>query len=77
MYDRLKAPGGMEQMTNFFIDLQLWGTPDQVFEKILTIRENTLGDGYIAVCSYAGMPHEEADRRIIGASGLPTSARPL
>ncbi|MCZ6618115.1 MAG: LLM class flavin-dependent oxidoreductase [Gammaproteobacteria bacterium] len=64
MYDRLNAPGGMEQMTNFFIDLQLWGTPDQVFEKILTIRENTLADGYIAVCSYAGMPHEEADRNM-------------
>ncbi len=64
MYDRLKAPGGMEQMTNFFIDLQLWGTPDQVFEKIVTVRNNTLAGGYIAVCSFAGMPHEEADRNM-------------
>jgi alkanesulfonate monooxygenase SsuD/methylene tetrahydromethanopterin reductase-like flavin-dependent oxidoreductase (luciferase family) len=62
MYDRLNAAGGREKMADFFVDLQIWGTPEQVFEKILTIRENTFAEGYMAVCSYAGMPHEEADR---------------
>jgi alkanesulfonate monooxygenase SsuD/methylene tetrahydromethanopterin reductase-like flavin-dependent oxidoreductase (luciferase family) len=35
MYDRLVAPGGAKAMAEFFIGLQIWGTPEQVFEKIL------------------------------------------
>ncbi|MFT7653072.1 MAG: alkanesulfonate monooxygenase SsuD [Limisphaerales bacterium] len=64
MYDRLKAPGGMEKMTDFYVDLQIWGTPDQVFDRVQTMRENTLADGFMAVCSYGGMPHEEANRNM-------------
>ena len=37
MYDRLVAPGGYQQMEDFFIDLQLWGTPEQVTEKIINL----------------------------------------
>jgi alkanesulfonate monooxygenase SsuD/methylene tetrahydromethanopterin reductase-like flavin-dependent oxidoreductase (luciferase family) len=64
MYDRLTAPGGMEKMTEFFLGLQVWGTPAQVYDKIVTIQENTYSDAYMAVCSYAGMPHDEADRNM-------------
>ncbi len=64
MYDRLKAPGGMQKMTDFYVDLQIWGSPDQVFDKVQTMRENTLADGFMAVCSYGGMPHEEANRNM-------------
>ena len=62
MYDRLTAPGGMEAMTDFFVDLQIWGTPDQVTEKIVNLQDETYMDGYMGVFSYAGMPIEEADR---------------
>ncbi len=64
MYDRLKAPGGMEKMTNFYVDLQVWGTPQQVLDKVQIIREKTYADGFMAVCSYGGMPHEEAKRNL-------------
>lgn len=64
MYDRLNAPGGAEKMTEFFLGLQVWGTPQQVFDQIVTIQDNTYADGYMAVCSYAGMPHAEADRNM-------------
>ena len=64
MYDRLNAPGGMEKMTDFYVDLQIWGTPDQVLDRVQTMRENTLADGFMAVCSYGGMPHEEANRNM-------------
>ena len=64
MYDRLKAPGGMQKMTDFYVDLQIWGSPDQVFDKVQTMRENTLADGFMAVCSYGGMPHDEANRNM-------------
>ena len=64
MYDRLNAPGGMQKMTDFYVDLQIWGTPDQVFDKVQTMRENTLADGFMAVCSYGGKPHDEANRNM-------------
>ena len=64
MYDRLNAPGGMQKMMDFYVDLQIWGTPDQVFDKVQTMRENTLADGFMAVCSYGGMPHDEANRNM-------------
>jgi len=64
MYDRLKAPGGLEMMTDFFVDLQLWGTPEQVYDKIVNLQEQTFMDGYMGVFSFAGMEHEEADRNM-------------
>jgi alkanesulfonate monooxygenase SsuD/methylene tetrahydromethanopterin reductase-like flavin-dependent oxidoreductase (luciferase family) len=62
MYDRLNAPGGAEAMADFFVGLQLWGTPEQVFEKIVDLQEKTLMESYNAVFSYAGMPIDEAER---------------
>ena len=64
MYDRLKAPGGLEMMTDFFIDLQLWGTPEQVYDKIVNLQEQTFMDGFMGVFSFAGMDHAEADRNM-------------
>ncbi len=64
MYERLTAPGGVETMTEFFLGLQVWGTPEQVCDKIVTIQDNTHNDAYIAVCSYAGMPDDEAERNL-------------
>ena len=64
MYDRLTAPGGMEKMTEFFMGLQLWGTPEQVQEKIVNLQERTYMDSYVGVFSYAGMPHDEAQRNM-------------
>ncbi|MCH1615234.1 MAG: LLM class flavin-dependent oxidoreductase [Acidimicrobiales bacterium] len=61
MYDRLKAPGGMEMMTDFFVNLQIWGSPQQVFDKIMKLQDETHMDGYMGVFSFAGMPISEAD----------------
>ena len=51
-------------MTEFFLGLQVWGTPEQVNDKIVTIQDNTYDDGYMAVCSYAAMPTDEAERNM-------------
>ena len=64
MYDRLMEPGGLETMTDFFIDLQLWGTPEQVYDKIVRLQEQTFMDGFMGVFSFAGMDHGEADRNM-------------
>ena len=62
MYDLINAPGGYERSTDFFVDLQIWGTPDQVLERLDTVQRNTYNDGFMGVFSYAGMPAEEAER---------------
>ena len=49
-------------MEDFFIDLQLWGTPEQVTEKIINLQDEMYADGYMGVFSYAGMSLEEAER---------------
>jgi len=64
MYERLTEPGGQERMLDFFLSLQVWGTPAQVYDKIVTIQDNTHNDAYMAVCSYAGMPYDEAERNM-------------
>jgi len=62
MYDRLVAPGGLEAMEEFFVGLQIYGTPDQVYEKIVHLQDRTYMDAYTGVFSYAGMPIEDAER---------------
>ena len=60
-------------MTDFFVDLQLWGTPEQVYDKIVNLQEQTFMDGYMGVFSFAGMEHEEADRNMMlfAREGMP------
>ncbi|WP_419476821.1 hypothetical protein [Ilumatobacter sp.] len=60
----MTAPGGYEAMTEFFLGLQVWGTPAQVYDRIVGIQDNTYADAYMAVCSYAGMPDDEAERNL-------------
>ena len=73
MHDMLNAPGGMAKLTDFFINLQIWGTPDQVKEKIVALQDNTYMDGFMGVFSYAGMPADEAERnvRLFAAEVMP------
>jgi alkanesulfonate monooxygenase SsuD/methylene tetrahydromethanopterin reductase-like flavin-dependent oxidoreductase (luciferase family) len=65
--------GGAEAMTDFFVNLQIWGTPDQCYEKIMTIKGLTGAGAYNAVCSYAGMPFDDAERsmRLFARTVLP------
>ncbi|MGA1052352.1 MAG: hypothetical protein ACO3WU_08655, partial [Ilumatobacteraceae bacterium] len=57
----------------FFLGIQVWGTPDQVVDKIVTIQDNTHADAYMGVFSYAGMPIDEAERsmRLFAARVMP------
>ena len=74
MYNMLNAPGGVEKMTDFCVGIQVWGTPERVIERITEIQDNTHADGFMAVFSYAGMPHDEADRnmKLFASDVIPT-----
>ncbi len=64
MYDRLTAPGGMQKMTEFYIGLQPWGTPDQVADKVQSFCDLVGADSFIGVFRYGGMPADEAERNL-------------
>ena len=51
---------GVDRFVNFLADLQIWGTPDQVYEQLCDYQSRTNCAGFIGVFSYGGMPHELA-----------------
>ena len=55
---------GADGVIDFFVDLQVAGTPAQCYEKILDIRRRVGNDHFVGVFSYAGMPYDEAERNI-------------
>ncbi len=64
MYDRLNQPGGPEKMTEFYIGLQPWGTPDQVLDKISHFCDLVGSDSFTGVFRYGGMPPAEGERNM-------------
>jgi alkanesulfonate monooxygenase SsuD/methylene tetrahydromethanopterin reductase-like flavin-dependent oxidoreductase (luciferase family) len=54
--------GGDEMVSQFFLNLQVWGTPEQCYEKILEIRSHVGCDTFVGVFSYAGMPIGDAEK---------------
>jgi alkanesulfonate monooxygenase SsuD/methylene tetrahydromethanopterin reductase-like flavin-dependent oxidoreductase (luciferase family) len=73
LQDMVSANGGVDAVTEFFLGIQVWGTPEQCLEKILRIRAVTGMDTYVALFSYAGMPWGDAERsmRLFARAVLP------
>lgn len=55
---------GEDEAVRFFVDLHVWGTPEQCYEKILKIQSTVGCDRLMGVFSYAGMPPAEAERNM-------------
>jgi alkanesulfonate monooxygenase SsuD/methylene tetrahydromethanopterin reductase-like flavin-dependent oxidoreductase (luciferase family) len=62
LQDIVASEGGADAATEFFLGIQVWGTPEQCFEKIMHIRSVTRTEWYNAIFSYAGMPWADAER---------------
>jgi alkanesulfonate monooxygenase SsuD/methylene tetrahydromethanopterin reductase-like flavin-dependent oxidoreductase (luciferase family) len=67
------AQYGTDTVVDYFMNLQVWGTPEQCYEKILDIHARTGNSHYIGVFSYAGMPYEnaEANMRLFAREVMP------
>jgi len=65
---------GTDAVTEFAVNLQVWGTPEQCFDKIMDIRKRVGCESFVGVFGYAGMPVAEAERsmRLFAAEVLPT-----
>jgi alkanesulfonate monooxygenase SsuD/methylene tetrahydromethanopterin reductase-like flavin-dependent oxidoreductase (luciferase family) len=55
---------GRDGVIDFLTDLAVFGTPEQVYERILHYRDLTGMNAFIGVFSYSGMPWAEAERNI-------------
>jgi alkanesulfonate monooxygenase SsuD/methylene tetrahydromethanopterin reductase-like flavin-dependent oxidoreductase (luciferase family) len=76
MNDKIHTYGD-EKVIDFFVDLQVWGTPEQCYDKILDVRRRVGNDHFVGVFSYAGMPAAEAERslRLFAAEVIPALQR--
>jgi alkanesulfonate monooxygenase SsuD/methylene tetrahydromethanopterin reductase-like flavin-dependent oxidoreductase (luciferase family) len=54
------AKHGVDRFNGFLADLQVWGTPEQVTEKLLSYVERTDAGGLVCPLAFGGMPAEEA-----------------
>jgi alkanesulfonate monooxygenase SsuD/methylene tetrahydromethanopterin reductase-like flavin-dependent oxidoreductase (luciferase family) len=55
---------GSDESAQFFTDLQVHGTPRECLDRIHDIRGMIGNEHFVAVCSYAGMPPDEAERNL-------------
>ena len=51
-------------MVDFFLDLQIYGTPERCYEKVVHTLQRTSGEGFIGVFGYAGMPYQMVEENI-------------
>jgi alkanesulfonate monooxygenase SsuD/methylene tetrahydromethanopterin reductase-like flavin-dependent oxidoreductase (luciferase family) len=55
---------GKQASVDYFLNLQVWGTPEDCFNKIDEIRRRVNADHFTGVFSYAGMPIEDAEKSL-------------
>jgi alkanesulfonate monooxygenase SsuD/methylene tetrahydromethanopterin reductase-like flavin-dependent oxidoreductase (luciferase family) len=58
----IASSNGADALSEFFLSLQIWGTPEQCYERIVDVRQRVGCDTFNAVFSYAGMPVEDAEK---------------
>lgn len=68
---------GSSGVSEFFLNLQVWGTPQQCYDRILEIRSHVGCDTFVGVFSYAGMPRElaESSMRLFAREVMPALKR--
>jgi alkanesulfonate monooxygenase SsuD/methylene tetrahydromethanopterin reductase-like flavin-dependent oxidoreductase (luciferase family) len=54
------AKHGLDRFNGFLADLQVWGTPDEVTEKLLDYARRCDAGALVVPVTFGGMPHDEA-----------------
>jgi alkanesulfonate monooxygenase SsuD/methylene tetrahydromethanopterin reductase-like flavin-dependent oxidoreductase (luciferase family) len=71
------AKHGLERFNGFLADLQVWGTPDEVTEKLLDYSRRCDAGALVVDMTFGGMPYDEADANfeLFSTEVLPELAR--
>jgi len=77
MQELASAPGGADAMIDFFLGLQVWGTPERCYQTIVDSQKRLGSDKFVGVFSYAGMSSAESERnmRLFARAVLPEIQR--
>jgi alkanesulfonate monooxygenase SsuD/methylene tetrahydromethanopterin reductase-like flavin-dependent oxidoreductase (luciferase family) len=60
-YSKMKDPGFRQKATEFYVKIQVVGTPDDCIQQVAELRRLTGTDHLVTEFGYGGMPHEEAE----------------
>jgi alkanesulfonate monooxygenase SsuD/methylene tetrahydromethanopterin reductase-like flavin-dependent oxidoreductase (luciferase family) len=73
-YSKMKDPEYRKTATDFYVSIQITGTPDDCIQKIEELRGLTGVDHLVTEFSFGGMPHEmaEMNMRRFATRVLPT-----
>ena len=76
-YAKMKEPAARAKATEFYVKIQIVGTPDDCLQQIAELRAVTGTEHLIADFSYGGMPHEEGEvnLRLFAERVLPVAQR--
>ncbi len=64
MQDAVATPEALEATIDFFLSLQVWGTPAQCYDKIQDISKRLGSEAFFGVFAYGGMPYDTAERNL-------------
>jgi len=60
-YSKMKDAGYREKATEFYIKIQIVGTPGECLERLAELRRLTGVDHLVTEFAFGGMPHEESE----------------
>ena len=63
-YAKLKDPENLKKSTDFYVSIQIVGTPDDCLQQIAELRGVTGMEHMVAEFSFGNLPHHQAERNI-------------
>ena len=60
-YAKMKDPSFRQKATDFYVSIQIVGTPDDCLEQVAELRRLTGLDHLVTEFAFGGMPHEQAE----------------
>ena len=60
-YSKLKDEGFRKKATDFYVKIQVVGTPDECIQQVAELRRLTGVDHLVTEFGYGGMPHEQSE----------------
>ena len=76
-YAKMKDPGRRAKATEFYVSIQVVGTPDDCLQKLAELHRLTGMDHLVTEFSFGGLPHEHAElsMRLFADKVLPVLQR--
>ena len=76
-YSKMKDESYRQKATEFYVKIQVTGTPDDCLQQLAELHRLTGLDHLVTEFGFGGMPHEEAElnMRLFAARVMPTLQR--